>query len=224
MSKQIIILLVTVLSFFSCNIQDHIVLLKDGECISDTNGNCIIYDSNGNKLGVISKPNDLPDCDDYYLLTPYRLFGKWYYIRERIPLFGTYPKRHFIGVVGNSSIDTTDNELKFKLQAGAGSNYNFKAIYYTDTTQKTIVRIESQHDASSYQEIAENDYSYYPSSRICDKDTIIAITDTMNLYDYLIGWENIKVDNCFDCPIRYTLKECENMKKNNIPFVWKDDD
>lgn len=223
MFKSLIIIFISILLFSACN--DQITkTLTEGGCISDENGDCIIFDSNGIGLGVISKPNDLPDSDDYYILTTYQLFGKWHYFSDRIPLFGLYPNRQFTKCAYITYIDTSHNELKIILQSSIGSLHSYEAIYYIDTTKKMITKIKSlQQNTLSYQEIAKDDYSYFQCTRICEKETAIMISDTMNLYDFFLGFEDKKDDNCFDCPLRYSIDECLEMKKNNIPFQWEED-
>lgn len=104
------------------------------------------------------------------------------------------------------SVISTDLYKIYIRRDTAGRLYVYKEFSYASAVSQPV-------------EIAPDDYNQYRCTRICSHDVNKPIEGIITLDDYF-GEE--RSTECFDCPVRYTIEECLDMKSKNQQFIWEE--
>lgn len=65
--------------------------------------------------------------------------------------------------------------------------------------------------------IGENDYESFQSNSVCQNEKKTFIKDTITVDDNFFFTN----EECFDCPIEYTIEECIANKKKGVKMNWE---
>ena len=207
MRKKITInLLITCMILLSCKAQNQSVAEKNSLVTDST----LVYENN-KVVGEISQPTTY-NCKACYTINNSKIGN----IKIKVPVSNR--------VINNQSllqhdfaidkIVTDKNNTVIKYSSTLSSKAYEMVV---DNKDGYIVKLLTYSYGSKDIKIGENDYESFQANAICQSEKKIKIKDTITLND---GYAFAKED-CFDCPVKYTIEECTANKKKGVKMDWQ---
>lgn len=197
-------LLITCMILLSCKAQNHSVAEKNSLAADST----LVYENN-KVIGKISQPTEY-NCKACYTTSNSGT------IKIKVPVSNR--------VINNQSLLQHD----FAIDKIVKDKNNTVIKYSSTSSSKAyemvvnnkdgyIVKLLTYSYGSKDIKIGENDYESFQANVICQSEKKIKIKDTITLND---GYAFAKED-CFDCPVKYTIEECIANKKKGVKMDWQ---
>lgn len=101
--------------------------------------------------------------------------------------------------------------------SSTSSSKAYEILIENKKDEAYIVKSISYSYGSKDVKIGENDFESFPSNFICQSENRIKIKDTIMLNDSSV----FAKEDCFDCPVRYTIDECMANKKKGVKMKFE---
>ncbi len=212
MHKKIAISIVIIfLALFSCRSKNNIETEKNSSIKDST----LVYQDN-KVVGKIAQKTTF-NCKSCYAISKVKIGDKEIVIKIPVSNRG----------ISNESILEYDFAID-KME----SNINYTIVKYSSTLSSKAYELKLNKNEKgqiyvikvltfSYGirdiEIAENDYESFQSNLICQSEKRTLVKDTIIISDNHFFEKN----ECFDCPIKYTIEECIANKEKGIKMNWE---
>ena len=80
-----------------------------------------------------------------------------------------------------------------------------------------ITKLLTYNSATKDVKIGADDYAPFQSNFICSNEKARPVKDTITLNDSFVFTDN----DCFDCPINYSIEDCVANRKNGVKMKWQ---
>ncbi len=200
--KITISLLITCMILLSCKAQNHTTTAKNNTVADST----LVYENN-KVIGKISEATT-HNCKACYTL---KSIGT---VKIKIPVSNR--------VVNNKSLLEQDFAIDKMVTTGNTTVIKYSSTssseaYEMQVNKNYIVRLVTYSYGSKDVKIGENDYESFQANSICQSEKKIKIKDTITLNDSYV----FTSQECFDCPVKYTIEECISNKKKGVKMKWE---
>jgi len=197
-------LLITCMILLSCKAQNHSMTEKNSLVADST----LVYENN-KVIGKISQPTEY-NCKACYTINNSGTIKIKTPVSNRV-INNQSLLQHDFAI---DKIVTDKNNTVIKYSSTSSSKAYEMVVNNKDGY---IVKLLTYSYGSKDIKIGENDYESFQANAICQSEKKIKIKDTITLND---GYAFTKED-CFDCPVKYTIEECIANKKKGVKMDWQ---
>lgn len=210
MHKKITIsLFVTCIFLLSCKAKSYIITDKD----LPVKDSILVYENN-KVVGKISQQTT-HICKECYTLSNSEIEN----IKIKIPVSNRNINNKSVleqdFAVDKMLKDDENTVLKYS-STSSSKSYEI-AINKNKSGDTYIVRSLTNSYGSKDIKIGDNDYESFQSNFICQSEKKIKIKETITLNDSPVFLK----EDCFDCPVKYTIEECLANKKKGVKMKWE---
>ena len=174
---------------------------------------------NGKKIAVLGK-EIAGSCEGCYLLTTEEVAGRK--VGFKVPVSVVNINNESISVA-NYNIEKKEKRDTIEVNASSFStSVNYKFIFLKKPIPILSEILLTASDIYKKQ-IGDNDIQEIPSTRICRVLLSIPLEKLPKTIDIEKYSKSFSIaDSCFHCPIKYSVEECLQLKKDLQNFEWND--
>ena len=178
----------------------------------------IVWQDN-NAIGHIYMETTLEDCEYCYTLDTLNILGQQVIIRLDVSLVGYYDGFNMFSHDVKIYEEINLSKKEFLLRFSSINSGNMFELYFRKNKKGILYMHRKQwfySNSFTYMEIADNDYTSFSSTHICNKVINKEVENTINFSDlFFLEQSDDTPENCFNCPIEYSWEECLKMKAKN---------
>ena len=197
-------LLITCMILLSCKAQNHSIAEKNSLAVDST----LVYENN-KVIGKISQPTEY-NCKACYTISNSGTIKIKVPVSNRVINSQSLLQHDF--AIDKIVTDKNNTVIKY---SSTSSSKAYEMI--VNNKDGYIVKLLTYSYGSKDIKIGEGDYESFQANSICQSEKKIKIKDTITLND---DYAFTKED-CFDCPVKYTIEECIANKKKGVKMDWQ---
>lgn len=197
-------LLITCMILLSCKAQNLSMIEKNSLAADST----LVYENN-KVIGKISQPTEY-NCKSCYTISNSGTIKIKVPVSNRV--INNQPLLQHDFAIDKIVTDKNNTGIKY---SSTSSSKAYEMV--VNNKDGYIVKLLTYSYGSKDIKIGENDYESFQANAICKSEKKIKIKDTITLND---SYAFTKED-CFDCPVKYTIEECIANKKKGVKMDWQ---
>lgn len=172
------------------------------------------------EVGSLNTDTKLIDCNDCYVLDSVFVYNKLLIIKTEADLIGSSENENQFARL--YSVEYKNEGEVFKIMINNMMNSEANTLSIKKIKDKLFIIKQFSHvNSIASIKIEKNDYEGYPSTFICSQNTVKEIVnDTLDFKNLFVFNES---KECFQCPNKYSIKECLDIKRKKGKFIWNND-
>ncbi|VXC01508.1 conserved hypothetical protein [Flavobacterium sp. 9AF] len=204
-------IIIIFIALSSCRSKNNIETGKNN-IIKDST---LVYQDN-KEIGKIGQKTTF-NCMSCYAISKVKIVGKEIGIKIPVSNRGINNESFLEYDFVIDKIENNTNYTIVKYSSTLSSKAYELKLYKNEKGQIYVINVLTVSYGIKDIEIAENDYESFQSNSICQSKKRTLVKDTIMISDNNFFEKN----ECFDCPIKYTIDECIANKEKGIKMIWE---